>query len=162
MDVKMHSIMAGPDGCADAGQVVSLSPAAAESLIKGGFASMAKLPARETAMIDPRDIQQREREAAAQQAKDELARKSADAVRAALDRLDPGDDEDWTAGGKPAMHRVKELTGSATLTRAELDGLFPDFVRPDDTDIKIKVDPAAVLPTDTAAPAKSGPRTNRA
>lgn len=38
MKVKMNSIMAGPDGCYAAGQVVNLPAEKAEALISGGFA----------------------------------------------------------------------------------------------------------------------------
>ena len=64
MDVQINTIMAGPDGCADAGQVISLSDAEGNRLIDGGFAVLATCPGRETTMIDPTDKEHTEREEA--------------------------------------------------------------------------------------------------
>lgn len=52
-----------------------------------------------------------------------------DKIRAALSRLDTKKDDDWTAGGLPSMERMKELTGSTDLTRAEVAAVSPGFSR---------------------------------
>ena len=161
MDVKMHSIMAGPDGCADAGEVVTLSATAAKRLIKGNFAAEVAAPVRETTMVDPRQQEKLDADRAAERAKQEAEReaesKTAESVGLALDALDPTEDDDWTASGKPAMDRVKDLTGSASITRAELDALYPDFTRagPAEGDAGKAAPPASA----GNAPA-SGARTN--
>ena len=70
---------------------------------------------------------------------------------------DPVEDDDWTSGGKPAMDRLKTLTGSTTLTRAEVDALVPDFKRPAETDTAATGGDQVTLP----AAATSGPRSNK-
>jgi len=157
----MHSIKAGPDGCADAGETIHVSPEEANLLLEGKFASKAKprFPAREIQTVDPRLIEEREREEAAQRQRDaeqhEAAATTHEAVLSALQQLDPAEDDDWTASGKPAMDRVKEITGSLTIVRTKLDEMFPDFRRP----VDLKETLAGV-----AAPATSvdaGPRSNK-
>ena len=134
MDVKMHTIKAGPDGCADAGTTITVSDVEGKRLVDGKFAVAATRPNRETAMFDPARQEQAERDKAKASADEasakEASSKTAQVVGKALDALDPMEDDDWTANGKPAMDRVKELTGSTTLTRAELKALYPDFSRP--------------------------------
>lgn len=162
MDIKMHSIMAGPDGCADAGETVQVSSEKGKLLLEGKFASKTtpRFPARETQAVDPRVIEQREREEAAQRQRDEAAREAAattsDAVSNALQQLDPTEDDDWTGGGKPAMDRVKEITGSQSITRAKLDEMFPDFRRPVEANADAKT-VAATATTATAAPRSNKP-----
>jgi len=162
MDIKMHSIMAGPDGCADAGETIRVSHEQGKRLLAGKFGSKVtpRFPARETQTVDPRVIEQREREEAAQRQRDEAAREAAattpDMVSGALQQLDPSDDDDWTSGSKPAMDRVKEITGSQSITRARLDEMFPDFRRPVESngDTATAETPAS---TTTAAPRSNKP-----
>lgn len=130
MDVKMHTIMAGPNGCADAGVTISVPDAEAKRLIDGKFAVEAVTrPISETAVIDPAVQERNERDAAKAEAVKEAENKSTESIKRALDALNVDDDEDWTAGGKPAMGRVKELTGSTSLIRAEIEAHYPDFTR---------------------------------
>lgn len=156
MDITMHTIKAGPDGCADAGETIKVSPTEGQALIDGKFATKAKrrFPGGETAMIDPKAVEQKEREDSVRQQKEiedrEAEAKAPANVEIALQQLDPAEDEDWTGGGKPAMDRVKTLTGSLTLTRAELDTMFPDSRRP--------LDPDSSSPIPLAA---SGARSNK-
>lgn len=86
--------------------------------------------------------------------------RSPESVKAALDKLDPANDEDWTAAGLPAMGRIEALTGTKEITRAEVTAMFPEFKRPD---------PAAGKGNDAggdnggatnAGGGRSGPRTN--
>ncbi|WP_300009699.1 hypothetical protein [uncultured Roseobacter sp.] len=152
MQVKLHSIMAGPDGCADAGQTVPVPDRLGKALVKGGFAQKVKGARRETAAIDPAlaERQERNRAQEQEQAREEAA-KSPEAVLEALARLDHSDDEDWTAGGKPAMDRVKALTGSTSITRAEVDEIAPDVLRETDLD-----NGTAKGPPSTTAPQGGG------
>lgn len=47
----------------------------------------------------------------------------------ALGKLDPANDEHWTADGKPAMVALNALL-PAEITRARLEEVAPDFARP--------------------------------
>lgn len=67
---------------------------------------------------------------AAEEEAAETKAKSPESVKAAIDQLKPDDDEDWTAKGKASVARIKELTGSKSITRDEIDAMFPDFARP--------------------------------
>ncbi len=58
------------------------------------------------------------------------AKEPANVKAVALDKLDPKDDDDWTAAGKPAMGRIEALIG-VPITRAEVEAMFPDFKRPE-------------------------------
>lgn len=72
--------------------------------------------------------------AIAQADADKLAKaKSPESVQAALMQLDPRNDEDWTAAGKPSMARIEAIIGTKDITRAEVDAMFPDFRRPSET-----------------------------
>lgn len=136
--IKLISILAGPALTANPGDILRIpdhvSAEAAEALVAGRYAVPVAAKSAGTVALSPEaavtaaEILRRQ---AAEQAVTEAAAKSADSVATALSLLDPANDDDWTAGGKPTMERVKELTGSATLTRAELDEMFPDFRRPD-------------------------------
>lgn len=58
-------------------------------------------------------------------------------VRQALSKLKPGDDNDWLESGKPAMSAInRELLRMGatpdTSTRAEIQSIAPDFMRPVD------------------------------
>ena len=138
MKVRMTTIYAGPRGTANAGELSPDLPAdEADALLAAGHA----LPAREELGADAKatdaaDAEAKRAAAEKEAAEKEAAAKEPDHVRAALDRLDPADDEHWTGAGKPAMDIVKELTGSATLTRAELDAIAADFKRPAPTDAR--------------------------
>lgn len=50
-------------------------------------------------------------------------------IVAALNRLDPADDEHWTADGKPKMAALEVLMGRADITRAQVDAAAPGFNR---------------------------------
>ncbi|QPM89377.1 hypothetical protein [Pseudooceanicola algae] len=162
MDVKLQTILAGPEGCADAGTVMTVSDVVGRRLIAAGSATEYRRPVRETAMIDPRALEEEERrrseEAARSEAEAEQKRKGAEAVGAALKDLDPSEDDDWTSAGKPAMDRIKDLTGSTTLTRADVEALFPAFKRPSS-----EAPPPAALNAVASKPASaaSGARSNR-
>ena len=135
----MQSIMAGPEGNADIGQEIEVDSKTAKKLLAGKFATkISGGRSHETAAINPAEIVERERQAArekavAEQAEAEQAEqtaKSPDAVKAALDLLDPANDDDGTGGGKPAIDQMRQLTGSTSLSRAEIEEMFPDFKRP--------------------------------
>lgn len=51
------------------------------------------------------------------------------AITHALRELDPANDEHWTKQGLPQVAVVANLSGVLTLTRAELNGIAPDFNR---------------------------------
>lgn len=147
MRVRMIStVYATARGTAQPGQLTPDIPKEeAEALIAKGYATEAGAgPAakRETAAVDPAAAEEAERQAAADAAREaarkakedeeaEAKAKSPESVKVALDQLDPADDEDWTGAGKPAMKRIEELTGSKSITRQEVDQMFPDFKRPD-------------------------------
>ncbi|MCF7725773.1 hypothetical protein GLP52_03635 [Sulfitobacter sp. M22] len=156
MQVKMLKVSASALLCADAGEIVTVDDILGKQLIAAG-AAKAHLPVRrETAMIDPKSIEEAERERSRALAEAEAARKKPDVIKQALDQLDAEEDEDWTAAGKPAMDRIKELTGSATLTRAEVDAAFPDFSRPLN-DAPTAPPPAQPVPATKAGPRSSAP-----
>lgn len=50
-------------------------------------------------------------------------------IVSALKRLDPADDEHWTADGKPKMSALEALMGRADITRAQVDAAAPGFNR---------------------------------
>ncbi|SDH08255.1 hypothetical protein [Pelagibacterium luteolum] len=50
------------------------------------------------------------------------------AIKAALLKLDHGNDDHWTTGGKPAMKVVEEFAGQ-NVTRAQVEEVAPDFER---------------------------------
>ncbi len=146
--IQMNTIMAGPEGAFEPGRKltigVDISAERAEELVKGQYAKVIGTgpAARETAALDPDAVAEIERakaqedaaEAAKREADREAAAKAPDAIKAALEKLNPTDDEDWTGGGKPAMDKLKELTGSKTLTRADVDAVDPEFQRPKPND----------------------------
>lgn len=156
MKVKLHTISASPSGCADSGEPVTLSDDEGKRLIATGTAQIhttaqvsdvasAALVEEQARKLDEARLREKEiREAEG---------KSLASVTAALNSLDPADDDDWTSGGKPAMDRLKTLTGSTTLTRAEVVALVPEFKRPVATE--------AAKPAAQPAAASSGPRSNK-
>lgn len=156
MQVKMLKVSASALLCADAGEIVTVDDILGKQLIVAGAAKSHMPVRRETAMIDPRSIEEAERERSRALAEAEAARKKPDAIKQALDQLDVKEDEDWTAAGKPAMDRIKELTGSTSLTRAEVDAAFPDFVRPTD-DASLPVQAAPPAPAAKVGPRSSAP-----
>lgn len=165
MDIKMHSIKAGPDGCADAGATIRVSQEEGDRLIAQKFASKAtRFPVREKAAIDPQATEQKEREEAAERQRlseqKEAVAKSSDSVSAAMGQLDAVEDDDWTAGGKPSMDRLKGLTGSQTLTRAEVDFMFPEFRRPKEPG-ETGAQTGTQTGTQTGAVSESGARSNK-
>lgn len=50
-------------------------------------------------------------------------------VAAALKRLDPNNDEHWTADGKPAMRAVEAILGRSDVTRSDVSAALPGFDR---------------------------------
>jgi len=50
-------------------------------------------------------------------------------IAAALDLLDPANDDHWTNAGLPAVDAVSDITG-ANVTRAQIKAARPDFERP--------------------------------
>ena len=52
-----------------------------------------------------------------------------DDITAAIDLLDPANDEHSTNAGLPAVDAVSALVGR-TVTRAEINAAAPDFMRP--------------------------------
>lgn len=66
-------------------------------------------------------------------------------ILAALDRLDPTDDTQWTEAGLPAMEAINALL-PASITRKRLEEVAPGFVRP--TDARAVVGDKAPLPDD--------------
>ncbi|MDF3413282.1 hypothetical protein HKX54_02340 [Sulfitobacter sp. M57] len=151
MDIKLKTIIANAQLCADAGETVSVDNKLGEALIAAGDAERVGPAARENTSIDPRQVEVDERAAALRKSQEDAAKKTPDAIKKALDQLSTEADDDWTASGKPAMDRVKELTGAADLTRAELDDLFPEFIRP----VVNPTPPAVQAPNPDLAPASS-------
>lgn len=139
--VKLNSIYAGPEGAANPGESLECSAALATQLKDGGFAAKAGKGAskRETATLDngggsgddPAALAAAaEKKRLADEA--EAKAKEPEAVKAALELLDGDNDAHWNKkGGKPSVEAVREMTGSATLTRKEIDAIAPDFVRPE-------------------------------
>jgi len=50
-------------------------------------------------------------------------------LAAALQKLDPENDEHWTKLGKPAMAALEQFYGSTDFTRADVEAAIPDFNR---------------------------------
>lgn len=50
-------------------------------------------------------------------------------LKEALTKLDHANDGDWNRGGQPSIDRLKELTGDANLTRAQIVEAAPDLDR---------------------------------
>lgn len=50
-------------------------------------------------------------------------------INQALSRLDPEDDEAWTADGKPKMSAIEAVMGRSDVTRAQVDAAAPGFDR---------------------------------
>lgn len=150
MKLIMITTMAGPELTADAGTPVDVSEKFGKALKAGGFArdplanelrgSTSDAAFAAAILGKPVPVEtDAERTARLSAENTETARleseriktaKLPENVKAALDQLNPADDEDWTAGGKPSMHRVETLIGTKDITRAELDAMFPDFKRP--------------------------------
>ena len=150
MKVKLHTISASPSGCADAGELVTLSDDEGKRLIAAGAAQ--PHTAAQVLDVGSSTIVE-EQESLKLEANREAESKSLASVTAALNTLDPAEDDDWTSGGKPAMDRLKSLTGSTTLTRADVVALVPEFKRP------VATEPAK--PAAQPATANSGPRSNK-
>lgn len=153
--VTLHTIAAGPNLLADAGATISVDDKFAKALTDGKFGTETSAAAvaagnrrgkANAPVFDPAA------EHAARMASEEVSRnaaeelaKSADSIKAALAKLDPANDDHWTAAGLPAVGEVKILTSSATLTRADIEAADAAFVRPE--------------PTEAEAAAKSSART---
>ena len=52
------------------------------------------------------------------------------AIVEALTKLDPADDANWTADGKPKMAALEVLLGRTDITRAQVEAAAPGFTRP--------------------------------
>jgi hypothetical protein len=52
------------------------------------------------------------------------------AIVEALSKLDPADDNAWTADGKPKMAALEVLLGRTDITRAQVEAAAPGFSRP--------------------------------
>ena len=52
------------------------------------------------------------------------------AIVEALTKLDPADDANWTAEGKPKMAALEVLLGRTDITRAQVEAAAPGFTRP--------------------------------
>ncbi len=52
------------------------------------------------------------------------------AIVEALSKLDPADDANWTADGKPKMAALEALLGRTDITRAQVEAAAPGFTRP--------------------------------
>lgn len=50
-------------------------------------------------------------------------------INQALSRLDPEDDEAWTADGKPKMSAIEAVMGRSDVTRSQVDAAAPGFDR---------------------------------
>jgi hypothetical protein len=50
-------------------------------------------------------------------------------INKALSRLDPENDEQWTADGKPKMSAIEEAMGRSDVTRAQVNAAAPGFDR---------------------------------
>jgi hypothetical protein len=160
MKVKLHTISAGPGGCADAGEPVTLSEGEGKRLIAAGAAQPHTAPlvseARPSTLVEEQ-ARKREETRLQDEADREASAKSLTSITAALNALDQSEDDDWTSGGKPAMDRLKMLTGSTTLTRAEVDALASEFKRPTEAETA----GTGVDPVIQPAAATSGPRSNK-
>ena len=133
MRVTMITTYAGPAGTAAAGEVSpDLPKEEAEALIKAGHALplREKLGAEATSGDSKKSDDDAKAEAEREAAEKEANAKEPDAVTAALELLDPENDEHWTGDGKPSMDAIKEFTGSMTIRRADVDEIAPDFRRP--------------------------------
>lgn len=53
------------------------------------------------------------------------------AIRTALARLDPNNNEHWTEDGKPAIEPISDMLADPALNRAMLDAAAPDCKRPE-------------------------------
>jgi len=49
----------------------------------------------------------------------------------ALKQLNPKNDEHWTNEGRPRIDAVERILGDSTITRARINEVAPDFVRPE-------------------------------
>ena len=105
----MVTIACGPDVNSQPGDIVDVT-GKNDPLIVGGFAMI------ETAMLDPAT---------------ETRNAGPDDIIAALELLDPADDDDWTAKGKPATGRIRDLTNDPKVSAAAIKYAAPDFVRPE-------------------------------
>ncbi len=160
MRITLLTTMAGPTLTAQAGETIEVADEMGEALKAGGYAKDPKPVAAgqsDAAFMaaitgKPVNLLKQDGPTVAEFVKagyaskstaeeiadaiksDEMAAaakaKSPESVKAALDQLDPANDEDWTAAGLPAMGRIEALTGTKEITRAEVTAMFPDFRRP--------------------------------
>jgi len=66
-----------------------------------------------------------------------------DQLVAALNKLDPKDDQHWTDDGMPRVDVLRALTENQTLTRTQINTLVPGFNRPSDKPVDAEADAVA-------------------
>jgi hypothetical protein len=138
--ITLHTIAAGPNVLADAGSIITVDDKFGKALLDGKFGIEGGTPGRRkataaTAVFDPAaEHAARVAQATANAEAAELTAKSADSIKAALAKLDPTNDDHWTAAGLPAVGAVKEITGSTSLSRDDIVAAAPDFERPEPTE----------------------------
>lgn len=109
--------MASPAGCADADTEVIVDSERGKALVDGSFAEASTAP--EKPKVKPK----------AESAPIVVEITEAD-LKAALDQLDATNADHWNGNGKPDLATLRDLTGSTSLSRTDVDGLAPDFRHP--------------------------------
>lgn len=143
MRVTLNRIKAGPDGTADAGQTIEVDEKLGKFLTSRKIASLPS--GTQTAAIDIDQIRNEEHERAKEALERAQAEKAAQekadrdkaneagrqpqAIIDAAAKLDPANDEHWIGSGLPAVSAMQQLTGSQTLSRADISAAG-DFRRP--------------------------------
>lgn len=56
----------------------------------------------------------------------------AEAIRAAIATLEPGNEDHWTKGGKPEVRALEATTGLKNISAAERDRVWADITRTDE------------------------------
>lgn len=57
MKLKLLTLMAGPDGTYNAGQIVDMTEAQAKELIQGGYAVACEMPVKKAVVIETATVQ---------------------------------------------------------------------------------------------------------
>lgn len=57
MKVKLLTLMAGPDGTYNAGQIIDMTEAQAKELIQGGYAVACEMPVKKAVVIETATVQ---------------------------------------------------------------------------------------------------------
>lgn len=66
------------------------------------------------------------------------------AIKAALAKLDVGNDDHWTNSGDPRIDVVQELTGDKSIKRPDITGAAPKFSRKTPTELEVSEEPPVV------------------